>query len=370
METTAIARPSIRKYNDLGKTEIMFQLSKQPGQSFPFYPPTEIVPAQSEVLFIPEKLDSKGQPTGEGDMDKATNRLIAYLPGMRSIYVDEWSDKEKENLKKLKSIKFINGFKTISTREKTLLEYLRTAGYNQANNATRIGSTTIYREVSYEDEAKKVVDKDNKMINAQYFVNNNPIDEVRAYAEVLCKTQAEVESVRTAGENTVRYNLKELAKTNPELFISGLTDPAMKNRLFIVRALQRDIIGIDDKETELFWNTNKEVFVQAPSGMSVIHYFADLSSKNDKYGKMVESIKELLNEEPKKEKSDWVTVFIENAIEKGAIITSGNWHLIPGETEDDEPILKYNGINKLRDAIKGSKDNIMEIVNNKMEDAE
>jgi len=358
-----LVSPSIVKYNDIGKSEIMFQLSKQPGKVFPFYPPTEVIPAQSEILFIPEKLDDKGNKTGEADMENATNRLIAYVPGMRSIFVDEWSDKEKDNLKKLESIKFTNGFKTVSVREVTLLFYLRTAGYCKSNDSTRISPSVLYREVNYEAEAKKVVDLDNKLINAQYFVNNNPIDEVRAYAEALCKTQGEVEEIRSQGENTVRYKLKDLARTSPELFVSGLSDPIMKNKLFIVRALQKDIIGCDSKDTEMYWTNSNEVFIQAPSGMSVIPYFAELSSKNEKYGKLLDSIKLMIDNNVKApEKLDWISTFINQAISEGGLIKSNNWYLVPGEDEDAEPLMKFNGTNKLRAAIESGKDNIMGMI--------
>lgn len=372
MEET-IVMPTVRKYNDIGKTEIMFQLSKAPGKAFPFYPPTETIPAQSEILFIPEKLDANGKGTGEGDMEKAYNRLIAYIPGMRSIYVDEWSDKEKEKLKELKSIKFIIGFKTISTRERTLLAYLRMAGYNQANEDTRISPAVLYKEVDYEAEAKKVVEHDNKLINAQYFVNNNPIDEVRAYAEALCKTQGEVESVRKQDEYTVRYKLREIARTTPDVFTKGLTDPVMKNRLFIVRALQKGIIKCNEKDTELSWANNGKVFIEAPSGMTVIPYFAELSSKNDKYKEMLESVKALLNENKTEEGTevlDWVDVFIKQAVKASALVQSANWYLVPGATDEDEPAFKYNGHKKLRAAIESNEDNIMAVISIKMKSLE
>ena len=110
----------------VGKDKIQFQLSREPGKTFPGYPPTEIIPMQCEILFIPEKLDAKGNGTGVGDMEAAHNRHIAYVPGMRSIFVDEWSDAEKERLRKregMEGIKFMIGFKTVSTQERNLLLY-------------------------------------------------------------------------------------------------------------------------------------------------------------------------------------------------------------------------------------------------------
>jgi hypothetical protein len=358
---TQVVMPSIRKYDDIGKTSITFQLSKSPGKSFPFYPPTEMIPAQAEILFIPEKKDSKGNTTGEGDMENATNRLIAYLPGMRSIYVDEWSEKEKEAIKeRIKSIKFTNGFKGVSTREKTLLEYLRVAGYNEANNDTRIGSGVLYKEVDYEAEAKKVNKLKDATIQAQYFVLNEPIGEVRAYAEALCKTQSEVEEVKTLGEQMLRYKLRDKAVKNPELFVKGLTDPTMRNRMVIAKALQKDIIGTDDKDSLIFWGSNDETFIVAPSGMQVIPYFADISTKNEKYGKIIESLKEQLNEkeEGKEAPLDWIDTFIKQALNSEALVKSNNWFLVPGEDEE-EPIMKFNGMKKLRKAVESNEENIM-----------
>ncbi len=372
MDTENLVLPSIRSAKaDIGKKSILFQLSKAPGKVFPWYPPTEMIPAQSEILFIPEKLDENGKGLGIGDMENAEQRHIAYVQGMRSIFVDEWSDNDKDKLtSKIKSIKIINGFKSISTRDKNLLLYFRLAGYNKDNADTRLSPAVLYREVDYEAEAKKVVDLDNKKIQAQYFVNNGEISEVRAYAEALCKTQAEVHDVRTQGEHTVRYKLKELAKSSPELFVSGLTDPIMRNRLVIVRALQKDIICLSDDNKELSWANGDKVFVTAPDGMDAIAFFSEISHKNKEYTKILEAIKLLIDEKDGKveEKLDWIDTFIKQAINVEALKQVNNWYMIPGETEDDEAILKYNGVKKLRAAIEKGEDNIMPILSMKIQE--
>lgn len=352
----------------MGKNSIQFQLNRAPsGQGFG-YPPSETVPLQCEILFIPEAEDDKGNKLGYGDWSKRRNRRIAYMPGAKSVFVDEWEEHEKEKLevrKNLDPIRFTLGFLTVSANEVNKLHYLQICDYNAANEATRLGSNVIFKEVDYEALAQKVVEQDNILVKAKYFVNEFPIEEVRIFAIATAETKKEADDYREMEEFTLRYKMRAKAQRTPKLFAERMLSGKSKYKAAIYRALTKGIIVVDDNETELGWSSNNESIIEAPQGVNVIEHLADLASKNDDFKGIVAKITELTTTDKKveeKPKVDWISALIEQAEENKVIQASGNFYFI--QNGEDKPIKV--GVKEIRDKILTNKDDIMTIISSQL----
>lgn len=345
-----------KRLSDVKKKSITFVLSQRKGRDFPGYPVSSIIPSDCTILWTPEE---NGIPQPE----KAYERLIRYRAGMKSIFVDEWSEYEKKEYKRGSTITFFIGFKTIPTTEKNLLLFLRLSGNNQANDNVRMsGTSVLYKEVDYEVNDEKRVQSERLTTQAMYFVNEAPIDDVKSYAQSLCTKKNQIDTLNSMSEVSIRASLIGLAKTKPETFIEGLQSPDIKNKVFIIQAIYKGIIKIDKDYTQLSWKSG-DVFVESPKGVDVITWFAEMTIKNDKYGAILDSVKELLNSANvqnqkfgvKKEDNDvveketrdstWQEKLIKDALAEGVLVKKGTWFKIKGE--DGEELYSEQGMRTL-----------------------
>jgi hypothetical protein len=334
----------------IARRSIKIKTTKKARGAYPYYNPTEILPSECEILHIGED----GEPK---------QRLIRYVRGMRSIFVDEWSEAERKNKKS--KIKLTDGYLTIDTADQNLYNYIMACGHNKANSATRMPDTPVLFEVfDYEATAKKVFEVKEMRTKAENFVANAPLEDVRAYALALCKTKAEAEALKVESEYTVRYKLHRVAEANPEKFIEGLNSSAIKNKVIIHKALNEGIIDIFKNETELNFPESDEPFCVAPAGANVLEWFADLSVNNSDYKAIFEKVKERLSNPVSSEVAEetpWEVQLFNNAIESGKLEKTNNWFSVPDE-DGGEPIMKFNGKTNTLKAIKDNEKNILSLI--------
>ena len=337
-----------------------FQTVKPQNERWPYFNPVELIPSACEVSFIPTE-------NGIPQPDKAYTRVAKYLPGMKSIWKDEWSDLDQ--VKKPAKLKLDYGFMAVDTRNKNLLDYMRLAGYNAANTETNINSAVLWKEVNYEYSAKEVIIETRNKDAARNFVLNAPINDVRAVALSLAKTKSRITEIHNQDEYTLRSSLLGTAQESPDAFTGNLKDGVSKNKLFIIKALQSKIIDVDEEEGCILWSKNNEVIVDAATGTDPIDYFSELAVSNDKYKGLLSSIKELLNvstdksEKAKEEKPKDITdMLIDLALSKGILTESGNWLIIPGKEDGDKPLFKIQGRRKLKVAIADNEDGVRDLL--------
>ena len=330
-----------------GDKSIMIKTVKKPGKHFPYYPPVETIPGECEILF----------DYGNG---KVETRLIRYTPGMKSVFVDEWSDKEKE--KKGKRIKLDKGFLVVPSRDTNLVKYLQLTGYNAANNESRMPDTSaLFEIIDNEAKAKEANEAEDKRIQALYFVNHAPEEDVRAIALAMAKNKAEADLIMTKGEHMLRYGLKDIAKKTPELFIDGTQSESLKNKVLIHKALQSRTIIFTNDGSALSWSEG-DVIISAPQGMNVVDWFADMSLKKEEYKDAINDIKITLtdNIKEKTESTPWEVQVLEQALAKETIIRTASWYTVTDS--NDEVIIKEKGKDDILEAIKTNKDNIMSYI--------
>lgn len=335
--------------SNIGRRSITIKTVRKPRGAFPYFPPTEILPSECEILYTDPKTQEQ------------TQRLIRYVKGMKSIFVDEWSEAERK--KKKSQIKLTDGSLTISTVDQNLYNYISLCGHNSANSESRMPDTSVlFKLFDYEAEAKKVFEEKGLRSKAENFVANGSLEDVRAYALALCKTKAEADSVKADSEYTVRYKLHQKAAQNPKAFIEGLDSSSIKNKVIIHKAVSEGIIEVHNNETELSFTESEDSFCVAPAGSNVLEWFADLSVNNSDYKDIFNKVKERLSNpvvtEGQEQKSYEELIF-DMSIKSGKLQKNNNWYFVPGEEEDDEPIMKFNGKTNTLTAIKNNENKIL-----------
>jgi hypothetical protein len=345
---------------DLKVVDVTFQTTREQNKRWPFFNPTELIPAECEVFYIPKK------DNGDPDPDNGYTRVAKYLPGAKSVWKDECSEIDQN--KRARKLKLTYGHLVVKIKDRNLLNYLRISGNNSDNeHTTNINSSVLYKEINYEYDAEKVIKDERKAEKARSFVLNAPVEDVRAIALSLAGTQPEMVNISTMDEYTLRNYTRASAVSNPEAFLGNMQEGSSKNKLFIIKALKAGVINVDDKMGWISWASSDEVFVEAAQGTNPIDYFAELSESNDKYKALLSSVKDLINEsedkiEKEKKPVEWTDALIDQAIDKNILTESGgNWLIIPGE-EGEEPLLKIQGRKKLRSAIKDNEDNVIALL--------
>lgn len=297
--------------------ERRFVLTQRASKQYPFYPPTVTIPGACEVY----------------DPKTDKQRTAVYMPGQNTIWADEIESLKNEKRIEGKSILIKNGVISVSARESNKLKYLEVAGYNEANTDTRINSAVLYRELDVERLAEKSFEDSKKLDNARYFVNNNDIKEVRAYGLALAKNNADYKAIQDMSEYEVRVYMRGLAEKNPSLFIDGMQQESLRNKVRIIHAIYSDVLVLNESERTLSWK-NGSTFITAPSGLDVVVYFAEMAIDNPKYKEAFDTMTTLMKQDKtpvdkseKVERQELKSIqetLIDNLLEKEVVTCSGN----------------------------------------------
>ena len=352
---------------DLDKS-YTFVLTQPRANKQPFYPPNTLMCGESKVRFTDPK-------TGD-----VRERYAIYLPSATSIWADEITSLRDVANPKGQTINIVNGVKVINSRESNLLKFFRVAGMNEANDKTRIRNVVVYRELNQVKKAEEVFDNMKQLDNARYFVSNQDIKEVRAYALALSKTASEVSIIQQMSEYELRLHLRQVAERNPATFIEGMKDLVLINKVKIIQAIYDDTIISNEKDGSLSWKDGSE-FLVAPKGMSAVQYLAEMSVKSEKHLRMLQDIEEGGSRKPKsetkkptskkqeEEEEDFddkvltptgIEMLIEKAIEEEHIYVTANkvWHIYKRDMDGE---LKFKGRKELSTELEQNDDFRLEL---------
>lgn len=344
------AETKVRSKKDLAQ-DVVFITNKPAREVYPFDTPSEVIPSVCEVY----------------DPVKKENRTAIYLIGQRSIWVDEIPAFKDGKKLEGSPIVLINGVKVVSVKERNLLEYLKVAGYNEANNETRVNSPVLYKEINFETTAENAFIKSKEIDSARHYVNNAPIREVRSYLLALQKTTDGYKIVQGLSEFEVRLSLRPHAEKNPKIFLESLKDSYLQNKARIINAIYEDVLVFDEKENQLSWK-NGGVIIKAPKDIHVTEHFATLSIDSDKYMKLFNEVAEALRVINKKapsdageiEESDPLDLLVTDAINAG-IITASSKNMWFSYTNDAGDVLKFKVKRDLIEELKTNKDLVQEL---------
>tara|TARA_R100000664_G_scaffold31232_1_gene44649 strand:+ start:1339 stop:2259 length:921 start_codon:yes stop_codon:yes gene_type:complete len=204
------------------------------------------------------------------DPIKQVNRKIRYIPGEASIYEDE----QKKDSKVRAPITFSEGFITVSNQNPTLKNYLDVCNANKNNPNRMKNSAPSFQLVDKSSDAKKIIDREMKEIDAMQLALKMPFGKLVGYAKVLGV------NVDKSTEE-IRYDMKMLAKKDPNSFIAGLDDPKTAIKEVIVNAREYGIIDIQVNRVSWKRGNERVLITHIPVGVNGVNHFADFCLDGD-----------------------------------------------------------------------------------------
>lgn len=271
-----------------------------------FYPPSVNIPV-IDVIY---------------DEEKKQQRTIRYIPGEKSIYMDEQSVKDMP--KKRSEILFYDGWKTVHEQEKLLLDYLRACNFNQGNKSRMPGTTVIFKEFAPHIDKQILLDKEEVEIKARASVINMPFEDIKQLAKAMgLSTDREVAEIK--------HDLLVRAKNDPAKFLKQMGSKNMKQRWAIIEAIECNILTHNKQNATISW-TGGGVIFQGAIGTDIIEDFAEYT-QNTEDGKNIFSRVQKLYEKLGEKNYESLTAdeIIEKCISANIITKKGNFHFYGGE---------------------------------------
>lgn len=200
------------------------------------------------------------------DAEKGIQRVIRYIPGEKSIYMDEQTSDEKIP-KKPYYLEFIDGDKRIDGKQTLLIKYLMTTNKNGSNLERDKTAKIKFFTVDPGQGLQSVMDADEMLSEAQHFCYKGDWDEVAAYA-MVCGIPLD------SDPREIRYALRLRATADPKKFMDGLKSPKMKRKYFTMEALKMGIIEKNMSTNTINWKAGNAI-TQAPMGKDLVDDFVD-----------------------------------------------------------------------------------------------
>ncbi len=282
--TTADKAPTA---SDIDRSPVIFVLLKRnknnPGEGKD-YPAAVIVPTIDEIY---EEVEVDGKLIRK-------NRVIRYIPGESSIYMDKQADDAKY---RPEPIVIREGQFIADHREVLLIEFMRKSNGNANTKHRMPGRTAIYKERKAQDVAKEYIKRQQDDLDIKNLVMDLDPYELEAYALVLG-------DARATDKNTeeIRRDLLVLATNNPTKFREGMDNANSIRKVHIIKACKANIIICDNSRNEIRWPGGK-LLKRVPLQMDAVDFLVDLSFQPS-YEEVYEYIKRKLQPEPAAIKTD------------------------------------------------------------------
>ena len=253
-----IEKPHLYRLNPTGA----FQ-----DNGLPKYPVTYMLKAE-EVIYDPET-DSE--------------RTIRYIPGETSIYKEEQSRDSKLR----EPIVFYNGALTVDKSNPTLRKFLELSNRNKDNKHRKPSVKASFFKFSSERDAKKDIQKSRSEVEAMHLALTMDLDKLIGYAKILgINVNNSVDEIR--------YDMKNLAKQNPQSFIDGLNDPRTEVKEIILKAKENNIINIGGRDVTWTVGNDKTPICFVPIGVKGVDKMVDFCLE-DEGGLILDEIKKRLD---------------------------------------------------------------------------
>jgi len=241
------------------KSHYVFKLVQEnldPSVEGVYYPRSRTVIALDEVY----------------DEEKDLNRIIRYLPGEQSIFLDEQTD---QDLKKRRphEIVFINGTLVVDKRQATLLKFIQACNFFEGNTNRMPGKEIIFKEHTPEVTAKSAMEDDMKIANAKAMVYGMELKELISYARIL-----DVDINRPV--DLIRWDMASIAGDDPNWFIENKNSPNTTRMHYLFEAIDLGIIKVTNKDRTVRW-ANGQAIVQAPLSVEPLDALVDLTFEKD-----------------------------------------------------------------------------------------
>ena len=202
--------------------------------------------------------------------DEEGMRIIKYVAGERTIFEDQF---QREN-PRLKDIIFINGMLTVNPRDKMLIEFLERSNFNRDNKNRIKGSTALFYKEDKVAETSERLKFEDLQFDALTALNNMKPSDMASYA------RASGIDINREYE-LVKWDMKALAKANPQSFLDGIDDPRTATRGIILDAIEQRIIEVNSREVNWINGEKKSLIIPVPVSTDAIEVLIDFSFEKD-----------------------------------------------------------------------------------------
>lgn len=285
--------------------------------------------ADFTIPSVDEIIEPELGPDGKVLLDESGNprsfktRQIRYLPGERSIYVDEQSTpfyNDKMKVIQGRPIKAVDRVMVVSGTEVNKVEFLMKTNANGSNPNRDSRRAILFRLNDPESQAKKALENDEARINAQYRILHMPIEQLKPLMITLAKSTAEIQKISIMEINELRYMARSIADKDPKKFLESMSTDGNEYRFIINSGIANGVIKIIDATNSIIWHDGG-ILIQAPHGLNPTEHLVTMA-KNDT--KMADAVREigkrgnttLPNVAPIKESASLKPVFGEKGEEK------------------------------------------------------
>jgi hypothetical protein len=241
------------------KAHYIFKLVKEnvePSVQGVIYPRSRTIVALDEVY----------------DEETSENRIIRYLPGETSIFLDEQTDQDLRK-RRPHEITFVNGSLVVDKRQATLLKFIQACNFFKGNTNRMPGKEIIFEEYAPEVTAKSAMEDDMKIANAKAMVYGMELKELISYARIL-----DVDINRPV--DSIRWDMASIAGDDPNWFIENKNSPNTTRMHYLFEAIDMGIIKVTNKDRTVRW-ANGQAIVQAPLSVEPLDALVDLTFEKD-----------------------------------------------------------------------------------------
>ncbi len=208
------------------------------------------------------------------DEEKGENRVIRYVPGEKSIFLDEQTDQDLHNRKRRPyQLTFINGSMIVDNRQVTLLDFVQKCNFNESKKERMPGTKAWFKEHRPEKTAEKAMSDDIAITNAKSLVYNMEFKKLLSLARIL-----DVDVNRKI--ELIRFDVSIIAANDPQWFIENHNSPNTKRMHYLYEAIDLDIIKVTSADRTVRWS-NGQAIVQAPIGVEPLDAMVDLTFEPD-----------------------------------------------------------------------------------------
>jgi hypothetical protein len=208
-------------------------------------------------------------------VEETGTRAIRWLPGEKSIYVDEQEANGRvipESTLNNPNNRFeiIDGDVNVKPHEKTKIEFLDKCNRN-ADSKHRTGKQeAIFAKYTPDREAKELVELLNKKAEAMKLAQSADDDQLVYHVNELKIRLIDDETGQSREESAIRADYLAVAIDDPKRFLDTFDNDELKDKAAIKRAIAKQIISVALIPGKIAWTEINEAICDLEAGKAPV----------------------------------------------------------------------------------------------------
>lgn len=254
------------------------------------------------VIFKLVESNKKGGvylPAVDDVINPATGKIerIRLLSGVDTIWQKEQKDVTPEYVKKnLRNIEFPRGIKIrrVSSRDKTMLEFLRLCNANVGNINRVSGSRFEIYEYDFAAAEKEAFAREEFELEMALLAKQMDEKKMRKHAAFLgIRLVSDIGEPKSA--DGVRREYVMYAKRNPEYFKRTMDTEQIEISWLVRKGISESLIEVNREPGKVYWAEGGGMICVMPIGSDAQQYLTDLALTNTEEGiKFKEQLKKVV----------------------------------------------------------------------------